>query len=222
MTVGGEQVAPADPVTALAIENVAEKLKQFGVAGTQFETACNAVRDGLKSKDHDTFCRGLESLGRLLGFESEIPGGDAAPDGLWNIAASVYIAFEVKTEESPGDAISPAECRQASGHASWVRVNRTPPLAARLTATLVTPRSTVAKAAFPHAGDLYRVDPEVIRSMAVKVIAVLRQARAEAGGADDELLQEKLRQLYSAAGLISQAVGAQLRTALVTSLKVQG
>ena len=44
---------------------------------------------------------GLETLGKLLGFESVRRTDTAAPDSAWRDGDAIWFVFEAKTEEKP-------------------------------------------------------------------------------------------------------------------------
>jgi len=185
-----------DPIGAQSTERVVSVLKRLGFWGPSFEAHAKGTLELLSEKDHESFVRGLKYLGEYLGFESETPPGDAAPDCLWSLNGLLYIVLEVKTEQTPSDPISPDNARQASGHARWVRAHRDAKSGVPVVAVLVTPRGSVHKDALPHADGVYHFAPSRLKELAESVIGCLRQCRVELAGASDERLLEELQKAF--------------------------
>lgn len=85
-------------------------LEKVGARGPRFQNWCRKQGDGLASTQHDSFCLGVESLGRLLGYTSTRPRHQSATDCRWKGtfgATKEVFTFEAKIEdEEPGSIVA--------------------------------------------------------------------------------------------------------------------
>ena len=136
------------------------------MAGPKFEKAVSELLGLIRQDDHDTFVHGLEMLGNLLGFVASRPKTQGAPDCIWQLSEWACVAFEAKSEESPGDAVSVSSARQAKGHHDWMKATLKLADNATVVVPLISPRSKVAREALPHATGVCFVPIEAIRALA--------------------------------------------------------
>lgn len=194
----------------LAGESVLSFLGRAGHTGRRFEDRLKECADALGRTEHKQFHLGLRLLGEMLGFTSDPPAGNGTPDGLWSLADRLHIAHEAKTEQSPGDAVSIGDVRQAAGHEKWVRANRPCATDGRVVYDMITRRQKIDKGAIAHTGNLCHVTPDEIRALAGDAFAALRTIRAEAGPCDDNQLNEIIRTKFTEAKLTPDDVVRRL------------
>jgi hypothetical protein len=131
----------------------------------------------IQSDESSFFDRGLQILGTYLGFDSEKPEGEAAPDAVWCFSNRLALAFEAKKEEIPSEPISIKTVRQALTHAQWVCNHRQMTDDAKIIVIVVTSRSSIKAEAKQNADDLYYLSPDKLRTLEVSLSAALRRVR---------------------------------------------
>jgi hypothetical protein len=100
---------------------------------------------------------GLEVLGNLLGFDASRSTANDAPDGVRLLSDKLAVAFEARSDETPGDSISLKTVRQANSQPAWVRNNRRIASDADVFTVVVTPRSTIDEGAQQNASDRFHL-----------------------------------------------------------------
>jgi len=190
-----------DPWQADAAKHIQDVLTRLGSVGTGFEKYVREGREALESDDHGEFQRGLLRLGFLLGFRSEIPEGQAAPDCIWSIGDDLYIVHEVKLEQSPEGAIGVNDVRQASSHQEWITGNKPTTESARVLCLIESPRQVVAKEAIAYARSLYYVNPTELRDLFERATKLLRTVRSMAPDLSEEGTIERIYQGLSSSGV---------------------
>lgn len=217
LTIAGAPIANTDELTPSAIEKAQRHLVELGLTGQRFDEQMKSFMAEIKSEDHDTFQRGLKTLGCLLGFESETPSSTADPDCVWSIGDQLHISHEVKVEHAPGD-IGAGDVRQAAGHVNWIKANLTCADNCRIICVIETPRQTVEPSAIPHADALLYVSPKMIRDLAEEVVAMLRSLRAVSPTTPDETLLETLRQEMAKHRLLPAEICVRFSRQLVAKM----
>ncbi|HEY9420194.1 MAG TPA: hypothetical protein VIW92_02180, partial [Thermoanaerobaculia bacterium] len=211
--------APADEVTALAVENIRERLAEWGLSGSNFERKISQAIGDLGSTEHKKFHRGLHALGQMLGFQADLPDGDGEPDCVWEIGGTLCVVHEAKSEHSPGDPIGINDIRQAQSHEDWVRANRSFDKGSEVLCLIESPRETIASEAIPYAKSLCYVSPERLRALLGQIVAVLRRVRSRSPGLSDEKLLEHLMQEIQTAKLTPKEVVQRLSGELVSQMQ---
>lgn len=186
------EVQGADERTATAVEVIKDQLKALGLVGKNFENQVSSALSDIRSDEYKNFHRGLDKLGKFLGFETMSPKEDGSPDCVWSIGNMIHIVHEAKTEHKPDKPIGINDVRQAEGHANWVQSHCPCQETTEIVCVIETPRSSVSKGAVPHAKTLCRVDPSEIRHVAQQIVTLLRTARAGASDVGDETLLENI------------------------------
>lgn len=166
-----------DPYLATQTDNIEMMLSDFGLFGVTFEKEMTKMLDLINNDDAKKFERGLEHLGRILGFESVLPKGDTTPDGVWYIRDK-FIGFEAKTEENPEEPVYSDACRQAAGHKKWILESLPCPEETTVNVTMISHKSTIRKDALPQSRDLFHINTSEIRDLGLKVTSVLRKIRS--------------------------------------------
>ncbi len=181
----GVDVSAPNEVAAIAVENIRDKLTEWGTVGKRFEREVSQAIKDLQATEHKTFHRGLKVLGEMLGFRSELPRGDGGPDCIWSIGNDLYIVHEAKSDHTPGDTIGVNAVRQAQSHEDWVRGNRKCSDATQVLPLIETPRKVVSQDALPYAKSLCHVSPVQLKGMCERVSEVLRRIRANSPNLSD-------------------------------------
>lgn len=78
----------------------------------------------LQDQDGVRFERGVEKLGKLLGYSTGNPKGKANPDPWWVLNSKYCIVTECKIYEGTNKGISVDHARQSSTHPTWINNNR--------------------------------------------------------------------------------------------------
>lgn len=206
---------PRDEVEATSEPDVraaraAQVLRGLGVRGGRFEQHLQETQLKLAQDAAGEFEEGLRRLGVLLGFEAVRPSGQADPDSAWRDETRQWILFEAKTEERADTPLAAEAVRQATTHAAWVQneLEWEPPT--ETLTVIVSHKASIDPAAVPIAGDLRIAAPEVVRSLAERTFAGLRQARAAARGLSDSQLAERISAEFAANGLGTEHLVGEL------------
>ena len=186
------KTSEVDEMSALAVETIREHLADWGAVGGRFERQLSQIGENLQSTRHKVFHQGLKGLGEMLGFQTELPQGNAVPDCIWSIENLIHVVHEAKSEHTPEDPIGVNDIRQAQSHDNWVRSNRTYEDNSKILCLIESPRTTVAPEAFAHAGSLCHVTPGQLKEIFDGVAAVLRRVRSKMTGLSDEKVLEEL------------------------------
>ena len=186
------QTLEVDEVAAIAIETIHKHLSDWGAVGQRFEQQLSRIEKNLQSTKHRKFHQGLKGLGDMLGFQTELPEGDAAPDCVWSIGNLLYVVHEAKSEHTPTDAIGVNDIRQARSHEDWIRSNRTCTDDTPILCLIESPRKKIAPEAVAHAGSLYHITPQHLEEIFGDIAAVLRRVRSKLTDLSDEKVREEL------------------------------
>ncbi len=185
-------ISEIDSVSAQAADSILEILENLGAAGPKFEKKLADIAENLRAIPHKQFHQGLSGLGFLLGFDVELPPGDGAPDCIWSIGNSVFIAHEAKSEHNPDNAIGINDIRQAESHTRWLKANRPASIGAKILCLIESPRITLAPDALAFAGELHHCTPEYLGSILEDTISVLRGIRYKVSDVSGEKILEEL------------------------------
>lgn len=178
--------AEADPVLAECVENIVEQLKRWGFHGKTFTDKVKVGLAMLDTDSHKEFHQGLEFVGRILGWTPDRPTGDGDPDCIWKLGRKLYIAFEAKSEQNHTGEIGKKDVQQAQGHVAWIEENCSPLEDATIIPVLVTPRTSLAASAKPHADGLYVTSVDAMRELGRVAVDAAKKVR-NAIAAMDEL-----------------------------------
>lgn len=216
------QTDDSDELVSRAAETTRRLLAKWGSYGAKFEASGAEVADDLRCPDHKRFHRGLRNLGQMLGFESELPPGAAAPDCIWVLGGWEIVVHEAKSEHSPNDPIGAKDIRQAASHQDWVRTNYPEATTARVTCLVESPRSEVEESALPHVRGLCHVAPSELSGICERAMAVLRSVRARVSDLTEEDTLDLLREEMASAQLTPAEVIQELSQRAVEDLAVRG
>ncbi|MED3348234.1 DEAD/DEAH box helicase family protein [Bacillus thuringiensis] len=172
-----ENVPRIDPYLATQTDNIEIVLNDSGIFGLAFERNMKALLDLINDDDAKKFEKGLEHLGRILGFEAVLPKGDTTPDGVWYLRDK-FFGFEAKTEEIQENPVYSEACRQTDGHKKWIRENVPLPEGAVVEAVMISHKDMIRESALPQSRGLFHVNTSSIRELALKATSVLRGIRS--------------------------------------------
>ena len=185
-----------DEMSAIAVETIREHLADLGAVGDRFERQLSQIKENIQSSNHKEFHQGLKGLGEMLGFQVELPEGNAVPDCIWSIRNLVYVVHEAKSEHTPKGPIGVNDIRQAQSHTNWTRANRTCEANPEILCLIESPRTTVDQEAIVHAGSLCHITPRQLKEIFDEIAAILRRVRSKLVDLSDEkVLEELFREL---------------------------
>jgi hypothetical protein len=159
---------------AEAVENV---ITSLSVMGPRFEKKMTEFMELINNDKATNFEKGLERLGEYLGFQSEKPASDGAPDGIWVLRNSAY-GFEAKSEEDGNNSISLSTSRQANGHRNWMLDAENLPNAVSIKIIVLDHKAKLHPDAVPQAHELFHLNITEIRDLAQRVTSSLRRIRS--------------------------------------------
>ncbi len=183
--------------------------------GARFGAHVGEVEANLNNDGSRQFEEGLRGLGELLGFDAVRPQGQGQPDGVWRHRDELWLVFEAKSEEKDSGPVSVSTVRQASTHRKWISQTYDWPEPAESLTVIVSPRETIDPQAAKIAGAEALVTPAAMRSIGARCIRSLREVRAQANGQAEEHLGKLIAERYSAEGLDTDSLVAELGRRLV-------
>ncbi|MGH9540277.1 MAG: DEAD/DEAH box helicase [Terriglobales bacterium] len=199
-----------DELTATAAENIGKKLANLGLSGQKFERGMAAASADIRATEHTAFHRGLKALGELLGFVSDLPRENAAPDCIWSIGSDLVIVHEAKSDQSPGNAIGVNDARQAASHETWVHERYNLTRSAKVVSVIESPRGRIEADARTFAGDVKHWPPSEAAALMDVQINALRTLRASVADPEDESSIEAIRQKLVATKTTPHEIVARL------------
>ncbi|WMW22783.1 DEAD/DEAH box helicase family protein [Methanolobus mangrovi] len=189
---GGEPES-VDTLSGYALDNIQALLHKLKPTGPLFEKKMKVNHEYIYDDTPSAFEEGLTALGKLLGFESYHPGGDADPDSVWTLNDEVIILFEAKSSENSEGVISVDTCRQSQGHYKWAgSFHRDYETYKKKICVVVSKRSKLDKNAIVHSGDLYYIHIDETRQMFETISGLLRRIRSQSGTYNKESIRIKL------------------------------
>ena len=216
------KIQEIDETTARAAENIKSILTGWGVMGPCFEQKLQQIAAGLRSTKHSAFHSGLLGLGKILGFSSEVPPGNGAPDCVWSIGNSVHVLHEAKSEHTPADSIGINDIRQANGHADWARENLDRNDKTEFLCLIESPRTKIVRGARTHAKELCHVSPETLNEIFNRISDVLSRVRSKTTDLSDEGVLEEIAQKLKSNNLAPVKILDELSKNRVKEMKQSG
>jgi hypothetical protein len=215
------QPLATDVYTISACEGIFEVMSSLGFHGQRFGRKMEELQDLIGSVQSGSFERGLELLGKLLGFDSSRPSEqESAPDSVWLLTDQLAIVFEAKSEEKPDSAISMNSVRQSNTHRNWVLNNCHVSTGAEVITVLVSPRTSIEENASQNAEDLYYAHVGQMKDLAETLEAALRRIRSQASEADRELTIDTIREELDRVDLLPARMLEGLRSKPLHSLPI--
>jgi hypothetical protein len=203
--------------------NVARELGRYPATGSKFKRHVEGMLAGLAStspKDSKPFERGLDSLGRLLGFDvierSQEPEQKAIPDSIWSLENRLIVGWEAKSGDSSTGPIPIEDVRQARLHVDWIGGVLTQAKGAQIDIIFSSPRSSIDPEARKFAARLRYMKPADVCSFAERVASLLAKVRNDTCGGSQEVVAEAIQREFQRAGILPQLLASRLP--LLTSL----
>ena|SRR2546426_5664016 len=188
-------------VQAVAVEGILAVLAEVGTAGPRFQKRVDQVEKLLESPKADAFDRGLVDLGKLLGYNSWKPEGEATPDCVWIVGSRMAFLLEGKSEQSPDGGISVSDCRQAAGHLNWAKQDIRVTGVESMFSVLVSPRDHVDPDAIPHAGKVHLFGVQEARGLFDRVKGALVEIRATTATETSDAHRDRIIDRLTKSGL---------------------
>ena len=204
-----------------AIEGVRRRLIDWGSVGSRFEDNIGVIGNDLRETAHKKFHRGLDGLGRMLGFASRLPDGNAVPDCVWSLSDRIYIVHEAKSEHTASDAIGVNDITQANRHGQWVKANLPCNQETKIVCFIVSPRVTISEEAVAHTGALCHVTPGELQDLHEQISGCLRRVRSKNLELRDEMVIDELVDEYSRGKLMVENVIDRLVARRVAEMNVE-
>ena len=190
------EAPPVGPGYAWRAERAADWLDSYR-RGPRLKRGLESLMNQIEADDYKQFELGLESMGKILGFEAVRPNGRADPDGAWRLGADLWLLWEAKTMEGEDGQLPVRDIRQANSHHTWVARQLGWPEPRKSITLVVCRRDALHPDAASVADErLFLVSPEVVRSVASRARDAIRVAANEAPALSRDQLVERLSQLF--------------------------
>ena len=174
-------------------ENIQENIIKFGLTGPNFEEKIGGIENFISVDTPKKFEEGVTKLGELLGFVTNHPSSQAAPDSVWRISDSILIIFEAKSDENKEGGISVSTCREANNHYNWAK--SLIPLFDGIDkkyVVVISHREKIDGQALPFAKNLYFMHISRVREIFESISGVYRRLRSQFTTYDEEVIQSKI------------------------------
>lgn len=160
-----------------------------------------------------TFEGAVSDIGKLLGFISENPSGDAEPDPYWQVDDKLCLIFEAKSDAKVSTPVSVRYATQiASQSVTWVKENLELSENATIIPVLVTPQIKIEESAVIHAKECRYWEINLFREWVVQdVIPIIRKLRSKYPGPSDMMWRAETADIISAANLSPSSIVDSLR-----------
>lgn len=213
-----EHIKETTEIQALAVEGVLELLNKLGTVGPRFQNEMDEIEGLLNETDPKKFDRGLEELGRLIGYSSFRPTGSAPPDAAWHLENHICFVFEGKSNESPDIGVTVNNCRQTSSHLKWVNSNERLKDVKKVYSILVSPKTTINDDAIPFSNNIYYLRISDILSLFDRAKRMLVDSRALMTSDIDDNLRVRVLQNLIQYNLTPEEIFDLVTSKLVSSL----
>lgn len=154
---------------AANIENMAFK-HNLGRFKSKFRKNVNETLQKLNSLDGDTFEKGVEEIGNLLGFVSENSTEPAAPDPWWYIGPRTIMVSECKVITNP---ISANYVKQAAGHKVWLQKKENLSEDIDIITVVISDQETIEAEGIIFSDGIYFVNRKSLVEYAIKATDVI-------------------------------------------------
>lgn len=180
-------------VNISSAEQIQENINIFAPTGKTFGTKMDEIKELVYNDVPRKFENGLTKLGEILGFDANRPSDQAAPDSVWQIADSLLILFEAKSDETANDGISVRTCREAKGHYDWAK-SKVPGFEKinKKYVVVVPQRKKIDKLAMPHADNLYFMHITRVRQIFEDISGVYLRIRSQFLTYKEEEIKSKI------------------------------
>lgn len=198
-------------------EAINSYLVELGFVGKKFEKKMSSFISSINDDKAKKFDMALTDLGRILGFYSENPKGNGAPDSIWVLENSYIIIFECKSNETAlSNGISIDTCRQAQGHKEWLKSSPLYIKDINILSIVASHKTTLDRDAKPHAKELFYLNIADIRRLSLKATTFLRTIRSKIPTISDTERINVIQKELAAVGLeLSSIISLFTKTKLL-------
>jgi len=206
-------------VNIFSAEHIQKNMITLGVTGKTFEKRMDGIRDFICDDTPSKFEEGLKQLGYLLGFESDHPDDQAAPDSIWRIANSLLIIFEAKSDQKGDHGIPVDTCRESDGHYKWTK-SKIPAFDEinKKYVVITSQRTKIAEQALPFADNLYFMHISRVREIFENISGVYRRVRSQFTGYDEDEIKSKILEELAKQKLDPQSLILEIENAPLNEL----
>ena len=201
-----EDVEQTNELNIEAIDGIRHQLTEWGSVGPRFEKSIELIGNNLQATPHKTFHQGLLGLGRMLGFDAQLPEGNAVPDCVWSLGSHAHIVFEAKSEHNPTNPIGVNDITQACRHGNWAKSELPTEETTKIVCLIVSPRETITKDGIVHSVGLCHVTLTELQELHFKFSACLRRIRSKIIELQEEFIAEELINELSSEKLLAEEV----------------
>lgn len=157
-------------------ERLAAELSRLGSTHERkFASIEKRILEGLRNPD--TFENAQVLLGNLLGFIAGKEEAEGSPDPWW-ISGSTCIVFEDFVNTTSDGELDVTKARQAASHPNWMQTHVDQAAGCTYFPTLVSPATSIRKAAIPHAQSLHYWALDDFVKWTTMAVATVRELRA--------------------------------------------
>lgn len=179
------------------IEKIILSTSRIGI--NKFYDELNDVLHLLNNSNGEKFEQGHEKLGKLLGYRTLNPGGDAEPDPIWILNDKFCIVSEDKIYNSSSKKIPTKHVRQAGSHVNWIKNN-----AAKLSmekepdsiTVFITNSDDIDKSAAIHGNNVFYLNRDDFVNYAKRCVEVLKEIRRNFSNVGDVVWRESVIQKF--------------------------
>ena len=206
-------------VNICSAEKIKKNIIKLGVTGKTFEERMNVIKDFIYDDTPSKFEEGLKQLGYLLGFESDHPDDQAAPDSIWRIANSLLIIFEAKSDQKGDHGIPVDTCRESDGHYKWTKFKISAFDEINKKYVVVTSQRTkIDKQALPFTNNLYFMHISRVRDIFENISSVYRRVRSQFTAYDEDEIKSKILEELAKKKLDPQSLILEIENAPLNEL----
>lgn len=144
----------------------------------KFDAEEHKIRNTLGKADSTEFEHGLLLLGRHLGYHTERPTGDSAPDCWWKADDQLGFVFEANSEGNADVPLSSTKARQAKLHPVWVKEHLNVTKESEVISILVTTKGEVKPDAKAFLKGVAYWNISDFRRWAESALSAIREARS--------------------------------------------
>jgi hypothetical protein len=203
---------------ALAVEGVIDIIDEFGIVGPKFQKNLDEVESLINETDSDKFERGLQQLGRLLGYSSTKPPGKGAPDACWQLENNVLFIFEAKSDEKQENSISISNCRQSSSHVQYANDSPSYKNVDNKIICLITCKKSIDKDAVPHCKGVYYLHLSDTIKLFEKTKQMLIEARSILTSETNENNRELILEIMTRLELLPSDISTLITSRSIVEL----
>lgn len=176
--------APDTKAMAL-VENLEARIESLElIHDRKFDAEESKIRTAITANDAPNFELGLFLLGKHLGYQSERPAGDSAPDSWWKADDDLGFVIEANSDADAASPLGSTKARQANLHPVWVKEHITMAKGAEIISVLITPKAGVQPDAKPFLKGVAYWNIADFRKWVEGALSAVRAARVDFAAGD--------------------------------------